>query len=228
MSRFWRAPVLWQNDTVFIIGGGPSLKDVGLSPLNERRPDQRVITVNNAFRLIEKPDVIFYADTRWWRWNEKDIPLEFPGRIISTCSAGIKYLDPRVCRMGRDYRYDWRGVPPEQVVSLTEDPTLLSGPDSGSMAMNLAHHFGASRIVLLGFDMQFTGGESHWHPDHEIESDEANYTGLFAPHYPGLVAALTKRGVEVVRCTPSALDFIPQIDFADALALPSRRRGVIV
>lgn len=224
MSRFWRAPVLWQNDTVFIIGGGPSLKTLDLTALNQRRPDQRVIAVNNAFRLVDQPDVIFYADTRWWGWNKADIALEFPGRIISTCSASVVHLDPRVCRMGRDYRYDSRHMAPGEVVSLTDDPTLLSGPDSGSMAMNLAYHFGASRIVLLGFDMGFVEGESHWHPDHQVPSVESNYTDLFAPHYPGLVAALQKRGVDVIRCTPSRLDFIPEADFAAALALPPHRR----
>jgi hypothetical protein len=225
MSRFWRAPVLWQNETVFIIGGGPSLKTLDLSALDARGPSQRVIAVNNAYRLIKNPDVIFYADTRWWSWHGKDIPLEFPGRIISTCSASIAYLDPRVCRMGRDYRYDLRSREPHEVVPLTDEPDLLSGPDSGSMAMNLAYLFGASRVVLLGFDMGFVEGESHWHPDHEVPSVEANYTDLFAPHYPGLVASLQKRGVEVLRCTPSRLDFIPHVSLDEAIALPARRRG---
>lgn len=225
MSRFWRAPVMWQNETVFLVGGGPSLSRLDLSPLDARAPHQRVITINNAFRLIARPDVIFYADTRWWGWHGKDVAEDFPGRIISTCSASIRFLDPRVLRMGRDYRYDLRSRMAEEIVPLTDEPTLLSGPDSGSMAMNLAYHFGASRIVLLGFDMGFSGGESHWHPDHQIPSVEANYTDLFFPHYPGLVTALQKRGVEVIRCTPSRLAFVPEVSFAEALALSARQRG---
>lgn len=224
MSRFWRAPVLWQNETVFIIGGGPSLKALDLRRLETREPHQRVITVNNAFRLLKNPDVIFYADTRWWGWNSADIALDFPGRIISTCSASIKYLDPRVCRMGRDYRYDTRHMPEGTAVALSEDPTLLSGPDSGYMAMNLAYHFGASRIVLLGFDMGFQEGQAHWHEDHPVVTPESNYTDLFLPRYPALCEMLTKRNVEVLRCTPSRLDCVPETPFEAALSLPARRR----
>jgi hypothetical protein len=214
--QFWRANELYPNQTMFLVGGGPSLKGMDLSAL----AGQYTIAVNNAFRLVPNPDVIFYADTRWWSWNGKDIPAEFPGRIISTCSAGARYLDPRVCRMGRCYRFT-----EEDGAGLSHDPTLLSGPDSGYMAINLAYLLGASRIVLLGYDMGFTAGESHWHEDHPIETPESNYLNLFAPTYPKLIGALQKAGVEVVRCTPSRLDFIPQITLEEALALPQRRRG---
>lgn len=224
MSRYWRAPALWPNETVFIVGGGPTLKALDLSPLSKSLAGRRTIAVNNAFRLFQNPDVIFYADTRWWGWNGKDIAADFGGRIVSTCSAGVKYLDGRVSRMGRDYRYDPRHQSPEQVCALAEDPTMLSGPDSGYMAMNLAYHLGASRIVLLGFDMGFTEGAAHWHDDHPVPTPESNYTDLFFPRYPALIESLKKRGVEVIRCTPSRLDFVPEVPFADALALSERRR----
>lgn len=217
MSRFWKVPAtLWQGETVFIVGGGPSLKGMDLSGLAERR----TIAVNNAFRITPNPDVIFYADTRWWGWNGKEIALDFPGRVISTCSASQAFLDPRVCRMGRCYRFTEEGG-----AALSHDPTLLAGPDSGYMAMNLAYLFGAKRVVLLGFDMGFVNGEAHWHKDHEVPTPESNYTDLFAPRYPALVKALKEVGVEVIRCTPSRLDYIPEVPLQAALALPNRQHG---
>ncbi|UHQ21896.1 hypothetical protein LVB77_14600 [Lysobacter sp. 5GHs7-4] len=43
---------------------------------------------------------------------------------------------------------------------------IRQGGNSGFQAVSLALHFGASRVVLLGYDMQFTGGRKHWHGDH--------------------------------------------------------------
>lgn len=43
---------------------------------------------------------------------------------------------------------------------------IHSGGNSGYQAINLAFMWGARRIVLLGYDMQRTGGRTHWHGDH--------------------------------------------------------------
>lgn len=219
MPRFWKCPPLWEGSTAFVIGGGASLKGLDLSVLRGRR----VIAVNNAFKLVPFADILFFADTRWWRWNGADLGA-WGGRIVSTCKMGEAFLDRRIQRMNRDYRFDRRQKLLDYV-PLSEDPTSLSGPDSGYMAINLAYHLGAARIVLLGFDMGFTGGEAHWHPDHPIETRESNYRDIFLPTYPGLIEALKTRGVEVIRCTPSRLDFVPEIPLEEALTLPDRQRG---
>lgn len=44
--------------------------------------------------------------------------------------------------------------------------TIRQGGNSGFQAVSLALYFGAARVVLLGFDMQMTGGRTHWHGDH--------------------------------------------------------------
>jgi hypothetical protein len=210
MAQYWKAPAYWPNSTFFIVGGGPSLKGMDLSGLEGKR----VIAVNNAYQLVRRADALFFCDARWWRWHRDEIGPNFPGRII-TAAAARTFEDGRVLRMARDYT---------DGVYLSKDPLAVCGVDSGYMAMNLAYHFGASRIVLLGFDMGFTAGEAHWHPDHEVPSDEGNYLNLFAPRYPGLCAALKDAGVEVIRCTPSRLSFIPEVPLEQALALPDRQR----
>lgn len=45
--------------------------------------------------------------------------------------------------------------------------TIRQGGNSGFQAVGLALHFGAAKIVLLGYDMQLTGGKTHWHGDHK-------------------------------------------------------------
>lgn len=203
MGRFWSVPKAHPGETVVLIGGGPSLRDFDVGQVRGRA---RVITVNNAYQLAPWSDYHFFGDRRWWRWHGPQFPADYRGRIV-TASMAI-FQETRVLRLNRCYDGP-----------LAENPTEVSGIDSGHMAINLAYHLGAARIVLLGYDMGFAAdGESHWHPDHEVPSSEHNYLQKFAPAYPGLVALLAKRGVEVVRCTPSRLTCVPEVSLEDALA----------
>jgi hypothetical protein len=209
-DRFRVQSQIWPNRTVVVVGGGPSLMDLDLTPL--RASGAPVIACNNAFRLVPWADVIYFADSRWWRWHGADIDMD-SGKYRVVTAGGATFSDERIQRLRREYD-----------VALALEPNAVAGPDSGSMAMNLAYHYGASRIILLGFDMRFSAGQAHWHEDHPVATPESNYTDLFAPKYPALVQALAERDVEVIRSTPSSLTFIPEVPLEEALALPRRFR----
>lgn len=49
----------------------------------------------------------------------------------------------------------------------TRANTIRMGGNSGYQAVQLALFFGAARVILLGYDMQFRGEQSHWHGDHK-------------------------------------------------------------
>lgn len=51
-------PKIWRGQTVFIIGGGPSINDTPLHLLHGRR----VIGVNNAYLLGPWVDVCWFGD----------------------------------------------------------------------------------------------------------------------------------------------------------------------
>ncbi len=55
MSDLWPIPKIWNKSTVFIIGGGPSLLDIDLSLLH----DKRVIGVNQAYKLGNWIDILW-------------------------------------------------------------------------------------------------------------------------------------------------------------------------
>ena len=74
------------------------------------------------------------------------------------------------------------------------------GGNSGYQAVNLAYLFGAERIVLLGYDMQTTGGQAHFfgsHPHGLANGDYKSFIGRF----DRLSQDLKSEGVEVINCT---------------------------
>lgn len=79
------------------------------------------------------------------------------------------------------------------------------------MAINLAYHFGAKQICLLGFDMQYTGGKSHWHGDHKKTSNPPPcMMARWVPKFVPLWADLQSEGVELVNCTRETALTIPR------------------
>ena len=215
--NYWNVSKTWANETVVLVGGGPSARDVDLSVV---RGKARVIAVNNAWELAPWCDVLFFADSRWWRWYGEKIPLDFSGRII-TVAKGHPGC-PRFLRMRRDYA---EVMEHKQVPKLARSTNALWGNDSGMMAINLAFHFGASRLILIGYDMDFKAGQSHWFGDHPTPSHLEHYVNQFAPTYQPIVREMGTLGIEVLRATPSRLDFIPQMPLMDALALPPAFRS---
>lgn len=99
-----------------------------------------------------------------------------------------------------------------------ESGTLLTGRNSGYQALNLAVLAGAKRVVLLGFDMCFKGGKSHWFGDHPIANVEADFRN-YAKAFRTTLPQLERVGVEVLNCSPiSLIDAFPKVTLEEALA----------
>lgn len=79
---------------------------------------------------------------------------------------------------------------------------LNTGSNGGYQAVNLAALTGARRILLIGYDMRFPGGKSHWHGGHPPSGrvPESSYT-MYARKFSTMLEQLTRLGIEVVNCT---------------------------
>lgn len=87
----------------------------------------------------------------------------------------------------------------------TKPNHLTTGKNSGYQAVILAILAGASRVVLVGYDMHCPGGVAHWHPEHPLPSPEGWYLD-----YAKQFAALVGCGVEIINATPgSAIKCFP-------------------
>lgn len=102
---------------------------------------------------------------------------------------------------------------------LHEDPdTILHGMNSGHQAINLACVFGSSRILLLGYDCQRTGGRSHWHGDHPGRLGNARSVGSWAKGFKQQAIHARLRGVEIVNCSrATALDCFARSTITECL-----------
>jgi len=100
----------------------------------------------------------------------------------------------------------------------TDEDTIHHGHNSGYQAINLAYHFGVSRIILLGYDMQHTGGKTHWHGDHPKSLNNAAGVANWVKNFKPLAKDLARVGIEVINCTTeTALDCFKRADVRDVL-----------
>ena len=104
---------------------------------------------------------------------------------------------------------------------LSMDPELLhTGSNSGFQVLNLAVLLGASRVLLLGYDMRITGERTHWHGDHPagMTNPRPGTLAGWVTAFAGAVADLERLGVSCINCTPgSALTCFPMARLEDVL-----------
>lgn len=147
------------------------------------------MVVNATYKIAPWADVCYGADYRFWSTYRRDILARFRGELWS------------VSEQARDaFGLYWIRHSAAPGLS-TESDMICGGGNSGYQAIGLAALFGARRILLLGFDMQRTGGQAHWHGKHEGGLPNGagfpNWMRAFAP----LARDLRAAGIETLNCT---------------------------
>lgn len=194
-------PKLWPDSTVVILGGGSSLTP---ADVNYCRGRAKVIAIKEAYQLAPWADVLYACDEKWWR--------HYKG---AQDFVGLKY------RLDAANRHDWPNV---QVLKNTGrdglelDPTgLRTGQNSGYQAVGLAVHLGASKIVLLGFDMwRGPNGDANWFGSHPLHV--ASPYPMFLQYFATLVEPLKAAGVSVVNASRfTVMSSFPRLALEDVL-----------
>lgn len=190
----------WSARTVFILAGGPSVLDLGLSPLRGRP----VIAINSAYETWPQADICFFADARWYSQVYAHRPA-FAGRFATTSTGG----PPDVLRFVK--------IDPSNGIAVKRDQLALSRT-SVSGAVNLARHWGATAIALLGVDGK-TGDTRH---HHGAKYPWPLVNGCFDHHRNELAAlssSLRAEGIRLLNCSP--VNVIPgwdRVTFDEALS----------
>ncbi len=200
-------PRLWPNSTIVCVATGPSVTAEDVDYCCDKA---KVIAINDAYKLALWADVLYACDAKWWRWAHTD-----KGRHPTFAQfKGLKY--GLMAGVGQ-----WPGVQRLKHTGadgLERHPAAIRhGSNSGYQAINLAMHFGAKRILLLGYDMGATG-RKHFHGNHPDGSAPPFASCL--RHFATLVSPLKAAGVEVINCTrKTALTVFPQMSIQQALPI---------
>lgn len=186
----WHVPKIWKSDA-FILGGGPSLLDVDLWQLKGKN----VIAVNNAYRVAPFAQFLYFMDGRWWDWHEEALQ-HWPNTMVTSCERAAETGRVKYLKRGRRNVFDPR-------------PGYISkGSNSGHGAICLATALGATRTILLGFDMHAEKGHN-FHQEHGRVVPETIYKSNYFISFEMLAPTLPE-GVEVINATPdSALKVFP-------------------
>jgi len=182
----------WSGLACAVIASGPSAKKANIGALRGKMP---TIAIKENIELCPWADVVYGCDAAWWK-NSQGLP-EYKGLKVA--------FDRRLQGQFPDIKFVEIDAEKKVDRILVERPGLIgSGGNSGFQAVNLAVQFGASRILLVGFDLHDRGGV-HWYgrasgmgrnnPD---ENNFRRWRAAFAASVPDFDA----NGVEVVNATP--------------------------
>jgi hypothetical protein len=181
-------PRLCATGVAVCLATGPSL---ALEDVDYCRGKATVIAINDAWRLAPWADVLYSSDRKWFPYH-RWVP-DFHGLKVSTdlvcrpheaIAHGLVLL-----RYTGDTGIDW-------------DPNALRGArNSGGAALNLAPHLGATRIILLGYDMAASAGRRHFFGNHPEGLHRRQPFDIFTEYIGTMAAPLAECGIEVVNCS---------------------------
>lgn len=179
--------------TFAVLATGPSMSQALADYVRDKC---RVMAVSNAYKLAPWADALVSNDSAWWR-EHKDA-IQFAGRKFCG-NSGYQHLE-----------------------RLKADGDFGGGTNSGLQAMRAAQLMGATRILLLGFDM---------HGAHYFGLHPAPLRNTTRSRFKVHIMQFRKwKGCPVINCTPgSALKQFPFMDIREALgeAQSAQQQAVI-
>lgn len=192
-----QVPILTNGGTIVCIATGRSLTPEDVEYCRGKAP---VIAISDAWKLAPWADVLYCSDQHWWSLY-RYVP-EFRGIRIAIQPTG----HPSVLTLKSTGKtgIEW------------QRNALRTGQNSGAAAINLAVHLGATRIVLLGYDM----GGDHFFGKHPkgLRNASADDFQRFRRMTETMAAPLQARGIQVVNSSrQTALSCFERISLREAL-----------
>lgn len=177
----------WAGERAFVLAPGASLTQFDVNAIRDRG---RVVVINLACTMAPWADVLFSVDRYFWE-DEAPTGKEFPGERWTF--GGCNYA-------GRpDPLQYWQSYTKEPHEAAPGRMNVVAA--SGGSAISLAWLFGASPIILLGYDMQRTSGQIHFHPDHPRNNPDDNRFERWRRDLAVYAKALNKAGARVINCS---------------------------
>ena len=170
----WQPEPLFAGQTVFLLGGGPSLTPDDVARLRDRP----TIAVNMAAALAPWADVLFFRDLDWFLRNRPLVGGWAGLAVTINRSAAIQGSAPGAPSVKRVATVHCADFP------AAGSAAIRYGRSSGHLAVSLAIAMGARRVALLGYDCRFVDGRSHFHDQYSAPIEHV-YTIDFLPAWRG-------------------------------------------
>lgn len=176
------------STTCFIIGGGPSLKQVLPDP--DVLSGKDIIATNNAYKLFPNAFITHFGDACWYHWHTSppnNLLVDFPG-IISTSAQTNRGFWKKNTRV-----FCFNGG---KTKGISTEKNVLYGNNAGHQAINIAILMEYKNIVLIGFDLNLTG-DTHWHSEHKRPTNRGNYETTMIPGFNSIAPYQEKLGFKI-------------------------------
>jgi len=231
----WIPEKIWAGQECWILGGGPSVltvfgipEDVKyrlmvarehprlLSDYMDALHHRNVIGINNAYRIGDWIDIVFFGDCSWYNVHRAAL-LDFPGQKVTCCRRmeGWRDDDPRNIRYMRKDGDHRKGIS-------TKPGHVSWNSNSGLAALSLAVQLGVSRVFLLGFDTEPEGLHTHWHGSHRPPGNRRmprpEYYNAQLRKFDVVAEDAERLGLEILTVNPkSRVPHFPRISLQEAL-----------
>ena len=179
----WAVPQEWPGERCFILCSGPSLQ----SQLKQiPKLKGRFIAVKHGVLARPDADVLFLSGERDPSMSLGLIP-HFKGKHMIVRSRPNPLYPPEMHWVTRTKNHD----------ELCPLPDHVAGLDCGTSAINIAYHFGATEIVMLGYDL--TGGHFCKHP---LQNPPQQHHDRHLAALPKFAEDAKRKGIRIVNCSP--------------------------
>jgi len=218
-------PRRWAGHGVVIVASGPSLveEDCRLLRIEQAGGRCKVAVVNDAWRLCPWADLLYACDHDWWNHHIAAVRAGFAGECWTQDRQAAERHGLRRVLGWTDYAKAIGVARPECDArwELSTDARYIGfGGNSGFQALNLAVHFGAARIVLLGFDMGLAAdGKRHFFGEHPDRLRRDSPYPRFIEAFDNAAPVLAALEIDVINASPrTALTCFRRQTLAEALS----------
>ena len=183
----WSIPREWPGERCFILCNGESMRaQRSLIPFLKGR----IIAIKEAVLLRPDADVLFVAAERSVDIVPGLLPV-FRGQYVIARNKLPASYPSYVKRVSRTKDH----------TRLCDKPDHVCGYDCGTSAINVAYHFGATEIILLGMDMtgnRWCNGEFSHPMPHIPQDHHRRHISVL----PAIAKDAARRGIRIVNCSP--------------------------
>lgn len=181
---------LWEGKRCFVIAGGPSVADYDLSLLD----NELTIGINRVYETFY-PTILFAMDGTFHK-NILQGVYGDEAKVRFNNYQGLKlWMDISNHKLISDVFFI-RGMG-RTGISYDLKHGLYHGNNSGFGALNLAIALKANPIYLIGYDMKFRDGKSHYHDGHKKLFTE-KMMGSFIHSFDKTANEISRHGFKVI------------------------------